>query len=208
MCGIIGKYKENGLTRRDIRQIDRMFIRAQCRGTDAAGAFSSAGLQVKGPGCYDKVLRKSEAYQNFLRESIGARLIVGHTRMATQGDPAENRNNHPFSVQTRNGVLRLVHNGYLFDHPIHETDTWQIVRDVRAAINHGTDLQVFLEDYLWRLDGCAVLVLSIADEVFFARIGYNTLVFDEYGAFASTKDILGREPAFKLTDGEVFKLSL
>ena len=41
----------------------------------------------------------------------GVRVVMGHTRLATQGRPADNFNNHPWST----GSFALAHNGVLWN---------------------------------------------------------------------------------------------
>ena len=41
------------------------------------------------------------------------RVIMGHTRLTTQGSEKRNYNNHPFEGRTREGAFALAHNGVL-----------------------------------------------------------------------------------------------
>ena len=44
-----------------------------------------------------------------------SRVIMGHTRMATQGNAVRNRNNHPFCGNAVGGKFALAHNGILYN---------------------------------------------------------------------------------------------
>ncbi len=44
-----------------------------------------------------------------------SRVIMGHTRMTTQGDARKNRNNHPFLGYAENKPFALAHNGVLWN---------------------------------------------------------------------------------------------
>ena len=81
---------------------------AECeiRGTDATGiAYNSAGeLHI--------YKRPVPAHKLRMRLPADARIIMGHTRMTTQGSEKRNYNNHPFLGQA--GVrFALAHNGVL-----------------------------------------------------------------------------------------------
>lgn len=80
---------------------------SEARGTDAAGiAYNSGGrLRIyKRPG---------PAHRLRFRVPEDARVVMGHTRMTTQGSARRNRNNHPFAGRTAGGRFALAHNGVL-----------------------------------------------------------------------------------------------
>lgn len=57
-----------------------------------------------------------------------ARIMIGHTRAATQGEPSQNENNHPISV---NRTIIGVHNGMIRN----DDDLWEkIGKELRAAV--------------------------------------------------------------------------
>ncbi len=111
MCAIFGliDYKKTfSVSQRE--QILRV-LSSECeeRGTDAAGyAFNkSNGLAI-----YKRPL---PAHELKLSLPENANIILGHTRMATQGDKRQNFNNHPF-LGTVGGIsFALAHNGVLDD---------------------------------------------------------------------------------------------
>ncbi len=79
------------------------------RGTDATGyAYTSSGrLNI-----YKRPL---PAHKMHLFVPGDAAVVMGHTRMTTQGSEKRNRNNHPFEGHTQEGKFALAHNGVLYN---------------------------------------------------------------------------------------------
>lgn len=50
-----------------------------------------------------------------MKLSEDANIILGHTRMETQGDCKKNYNNHPFFGKVRNTKFALAHNGIVYN---------------------------------------------------------------------------------------------
>lgn len=89
---------------------------AEARGTDATGlAYHAQGKLL---------IRKAPVPGHLLRFQIpdDTTVVMGHTRMTTQGNERFNRNNHPFRGKTKNGAFALAHNGVLWnDRALRET---------------------------------------------------------------------------------------
>lgn len=82
---------------------------AEARGTDASGvAFNNSGHLV---------IRKAPVPGHKLKTRVSddTAAIMGHTRMATQGDAKKVRNDHPFRGSTPAGPFALAHNGILYN---------------------------------------------------------------------------------------------
>ena len=82
---------------------------SEARGTDAAGiAYNSGGrLRIyKRPG---------PAHKLHISLPEDALVVMGHTRMTTQGSEKWNRNNHPFAGKAGNMRFALAHNGVLYN---------------------------------------------------------------------------------------------
>ena len=81
----------------------------EARGTDATGiAYNHAGkLRI-----YKRPL---PARRMRFRIPNGIPVIMGHTRLTTQGNAKNNENNHPFSGSTPDGAFALAHNGVLYN---------------------------------------------------------------------------------------------
>ena len=91
------------------RLIRELSIAAEVRGTDATGiAYStSRGLQI-----YKRPLA---AHRLHLRIPAEAHVVMGHTRMTTQGSAKKNYNNHPFFSCVKGKTFALAHNGVIWN---------------------------------------------------------------------------------------------
>ena len=109
MCCLFGlfDYKRNLSAEQKTQVIRILGTAAEARGVDAAGiAYNDGGrLQI--------VKRPGPAHNAGFHIPAGADVVMGHTRMTTQGSAAKNRNNHPFPGKTRNQPFALAHNGVL-----------------------------------------------------------------------------------------------
>ena len=89
-------------------------LSAECeeRGTDATGIAycSNSHLSI-----YKRPL---EAHRLHFRVPEDGRVIMGHTRMTTQGRASRNRNNHPFFGEAGGELFALAHNGVLWNDDI------------------------------------------------------------------------------------------
>ena len=109
MCAIFGLIdygKRFSATQRE-RILSVLSRECEQRGTDATGfAFNKkAGLTI-----YKRPLKASEMRLKLPDE---ANIILGHTRMTTQGAAAFNANNHPFRGRVSGEDFALAHNGIL-----------------------------------------------------------------------------------------------
>jgi len=109
MCCLFGMIDLNHtFTRKQKYRILRILSTAcEARGTDASGvAYNSHGrLQI--------YKRPVPAHQLQLRIPDDAAVVMGHTRMTTQGCEALNWNNHPFRGVVNGQPFALAHNGVL-----------------------------------------------------------------------------------------------
>ena len=111
MCCLFGLMDcRHALTNRQkSRLISCLATESEARGTDAAGiAYNSSGhLRIyKRPG---------PAHLLRFRIPEDAQVVMGHTRLTTQGNAAHNRNNHPFAGQVPGNRFALAHNGVLYN---------------------------------------------------------------------------------------------
>ena len=111
MCCLFGlfDYKRSLSAEQKTQVIRILATAAEARGTDAAGiAYNDGGrLQIfKRPG---------PAHNAVFHVPAGVDVVMGHTRMTTQGNAAQNRNNHPFPGKTRRQPFALAHNGVLWN---------------------------------------------------------------------------------------------
>jgi glucosamine 6-phosphate synthetase-like amidotransferase/phosphosugar isomerase protein len=109
MCGIAGF----SLTPADQGRIDALdlarglLVAIEPRGRDASGAVWTEG----GSAFYHKAALPARRYVGALPLSPLSTTAALHTRFATQGDPKDNRNNHPFALPGITGV----HNGCIWN---------------------------------------------------------------------------------------------
>lgn len=111
MCAVFGllDFKGTLTSVERTRMIRALGKAAELRGTDATGiAF------VQGNGIQ---IQKAPKPARLMRYRIdpNARVIMGHTRAATQGKASHNQNNHPFPGKAGNLPFALAHNGVLFN---------------------------------------------------------------------------------------------
>jgi predicted glutamine amidotransferase/uncharacterized protein with PIN domain len=112
MCGIFGAVNLRETQFDLYPYIKELGIRSLNRGADAGGLawYDKTGMRyIKKPGPISQLFKgfKKPALKS-LRSSS---MIIGHTRLATQGSAQFNRNNHPLIKNN----LALVHNGIVWD---------------------------------------------------------------------------------------------
>lgn len=115
MCAIFGLIDYKKVFNATQRGLIMNTLAEECevRGMDATGfAFNSDGnLRI--------FKRPLAARKIDLRLREDANVILGHTRMATQGDCKFNYNNHPFYGNANDTKFALAHNGIVYnDHEI------------------------------------------------------------------------------------------
>ena len=111
MCCLFGvvDYHNRLSVKQKNRILSVLAAASEARGTDATGiAYNSDGRLC---------VYKRPLPGRWMRFKVpaDASVVMGHTRMATQGDAKKNRNNHPFSGHTDAGEFALAHNGVLFN---------------------------------------------------------------------------------------------
>ena len=211
MCCLFGlfDYKRSLSAEQKTQVIRILGTAAEARGTDAAGiAYNDGGrLQiVKHPG---------PAHNAGFHVPAGADAVMGHTRMTTQGNAAQNRNNHPFQGKTRCQPFALAHNGVLCnDKELRkrlklprvkiETDSYVAVQLIerKNRLDFGT-LRYMAE----LLEGSfTITVLSAENDLFIVK-GDNPFCLYRYPAlglylYASTEEILQNALKYIRIDGD------
>ena len=111
MCCLFGFVDYAGALRVNQKShlIRELSIAAEVRGTDATGIAynTSRGLQI-----YKRPLA---AHRLHLRIPAETHVVLGHTRMATQGSAKKNYNNHPFFGHVKGESFALAHNGVIWN---------------------------------------------------------------------------------------------
>lgn len=111
MCCLFGVIDRNHFFsgNRLSKIIQALAVAAECRGTDATGIAYNKAKHL--------CVYKRPAPAHALRFCIPDRtsVVMGHTRMATQGDQHDNHNNHPFLGKVDSGPYDLAHNGVIWN---------------------------------------------------------------------------------------------
>lgn len=170
---------------------------AQLRGTDASGVayVRNGAIQIQ----------KAPRPAGKMRWRIppGARYLMGHTRMTTQGAASRNYNNHPFPGRAGKLSFALAHNGVLYNelelrHTQHLPDT-KIETDSYVAVQLLEKSGELCPDTLARmaeaLDGSFTITVLDARNTLYLIRGNNPLtirLFPGLGCYlyASTDEIL------------------
>ena len=109
MCCLFGMmdYGNNFTGKQKSWMISALAVEAESRGTDATGiAYNSRGrLRV-----YKRPL---PAHRMKFHIPDDTKVVLGHTRLTTQGSEKKNFNNHPFLGSVNGTCFALAHNGVL-----------------------------------------------------------------------------------------------
>lgn len=226
MCCLFGihDYGHSLTQKQKNRLLSILGTACEARGTDATGIAYNAGGKL----CIYKRPRPAR-WMRFQVPST-TDVIMGHTRMTTQGNERKNHNNHPFSGAVRDCQFALAHNGVLYNDlrlrkeyklPVTkiETDSYIATQLVESCgeLNFGS-MQYMAE----KLEGSYTFtVLSDKDELYFIK-GDNPMCLYHYldrgmYVYASTEDILrtalqrlpfslGTPVRVKLTCGDILKI--
>ena len=201
MCAIFGLIDyEHRLTTRAKEKILKVLSKeCEVRGTDATGFAYNHGGHIS---IYKRPL---PARKMHLKLPDDVTVVMGHTRMATQGSEKLNYNNHPFAGKTGDCRFALAHNGVLsndrllrrennFPEPTVQTDSYIAVQLLEQAVTLDFNS---IKDMSEALIGSFVFtILDDCDNLYFVR-GNNPLCiynFHTHGfyLYASTKEILDR----------------
>ena len=197
MCALFGlvDYGNKFSARQRNKIISVLSKECEVRGTDATGiAYNSGGkLHI--------FKRAVPAHKMRYRLPENADIIMGHTRMTTQGSETFNYNNHPF-FGTANGVnFALAHNGVLHNDTLLRkseklpethirTDSYVAVQLIEKE--RSLDF-VSLNNMAEKVEGSfCFTVLTDRNELYFVK-GDNPLAlykFDGFYLYASTEVIL------------------
>lgn len=157
MCGIAGIYLRDPSLSVDLNAMtDTLLDEIENRGQHATG-FVAIGDE--GTLEWQKAACKASTFIKHRRQiPDGARLVLGHTRWATQGLPAFMENNHPI----KRGPFFIIHNGHVHnDYRLFreaERDPYGDVDSeaIAARLSHFGDLK-FLGNVIEEIDGDAAV---------------------------------------------------
>lgn len=111
MCSLFGWLDYQGIMpHRMLRKLTQALANAaEERGTDAAG------ISYVKDGKIVIYKRPKPAHKLHFNPPEGTRAVMGHTRLATQGDVKLNHNNHPFPGTAVDTSFAFAHNGVLWN---------------------------------------------------------------------------------------------
>ena len=229
MCCLFGfyDYGHSLSAKQKSRLVSALAVAAEVRGTDATGIAYLANSHLS---IYKRPL---PAHRLRLHIPKVADVVMGHTRMTTQGSESRNYNNHPFYGQVASGGFALAHNGVLRnDHRLQvqnklpvsgiETDSYVIVQLLEQA--GSVDMQTLGKVSEQLIGSFTYTVLDSQAQLFIVR-GNNPFCLYHFPAqgiyvYASTKEILtaalrkfrkhlpsGRFEEIAVKEGEILRLS-
>ena len=111
MCCLFGilDYGNTLTVRQRTKALSILAASCEVRGTDATGIAYNTDSHLS---IYK---RPKAAHKMWFRLPMDANVIMGHTRMTTQGNEKFNPNNHPFYGKVGNTPFALAHNGMLMN---------------------------------------------------------------------------------------------
>lgn len=199
MCCLFGihDYGHSLSQKQKNRLLSILGTACEVRGTDATGIAYNSGDKL----CIYKRPRPAR----WMRFQVPhtADVIMGHTRMTTQGNERKNHNNHPFPGAVKEQQFALAHNGVLYNdlqlRKEHKLPTTKIETDSYIATQliescgklNFNSIQYMAE----KLEGSYTFtVLSDKDELYFIK-GDNPMCLYHYPerglyVYASTEEIL------------------
>ncbi len=199
MCCLFGiiDYGMNISGRQKARMLSILATECEVRGTDATGIAYNSGGKLH-------IFKRPQAAHE-LRFFIpnDTHVIMGHTRMTTQGSEKKNFNNHPFPGVTENQMFALAHNGVLYnDRILQRTEAFpstQIETDSYVAVQLLEQKKALSLDSLRymaeKVEGSFVFTALSDDDKLYIVKGDNPICiyhFAKYGLYlyASTEEIL------------------
>ena len=213
------------LSRKEKTQIlSVLSVACEERGTDATGIAYNSGGSLK---VYKRPL---PAHLLWFKVYEDTNLVMGHTRMTTQGSEKYLPNNHPFPGKAGDTSFALAHNGVLsndkrlrrqHDLPTTkiETDSYIAVQLLEAA---GEISFQSLADMAEKLEGSFTMTVLTDDDTLYVLRGDNPFTlfhFEKLGfyIYASTEPILktalkqlnmklGKPTKIKLDCGEILRI--
>ena len=201
MCCLFGLIDHSGAltVREKARAIHSLATAAEARGTDATGiAYRSRGrLHV-----YKRPL---PGHCLPFRIPQDTQVVMGHTRMTTQGSAKKNYNNHPFQSRAGGQPFALAHNGMIYNdlelrkaerlpRTNIQTDSYVAVQLLERG---GAITSRTLKDMAEKLEGSfSFTVLDHENSLYFV-CGNNPLALYHFPAqgrylYASTQEILDK----------------
>ncbi|MCH5192425.1 MAG: hypothetical protein J1F11_00585 [Oscillospiraceae bacterium] len=199
MCCLFGLIDYGNIfsTRSKNRIIGVLSKECEARGIDATGiAFNTcSGMHI--------YKRPVAAHKMWYKIPDDARVIMGHTRMTTQGSEKFNYNNHPFPGQVDKLKFALAHNGVLHNdimlrneeklpHTHIQTDSYVAVQLIEKENTLGFDS---IRKMAEKTEGSFCYTILDGHNNLYIVKGDNPMALYKFNGFymyASTDEILSR----------------
>ena len=199
MCCLFGLIDPNhAFSGREKARIMHILATAsEARGIDATGYALNHGGKLR---IYKRPV-PGHKLQFHIRDNTN--VVMGHTRMTTQGDAVRNENNHPFAGQSGGKAFALAHNGVIWNDA--ELRGWLNLPETKIETDSYVAVQLLesqksldfesLKYMAEQIQGTFTFTaLTAADELYFVR-GDNPMClvwFEDCGLFlyASTVEIM------------------
>ena len=178
MCSLFGlmDFKECLSTHTKNKILNTLARECQVRGTDATGIAYNFNDRLR---IYKRPI---PARKMKIHIPHGINVVMGHTRMTTQGNAQFNQNNHPFLGKVDGNSFALAHNGVLWN------DKELRIAENLPLTSVETDSYVAVQ-----LEGSFVFTVLDKDNSIWFVVGDNPLCvmfYDGYLIYASTQKIL------------------
>ena len=199
MCCLFGihDYGHSLTQKQKNRLLSILGTACEARGTDATGISYNAEDKLR--------IYKRPRPARWMRFLVPAEadVVMGHTRMTTQGNERKNYNNHPFPGYTKDGQFALAHNGVLYNDlrlrkqymlPATKIETDSYIATQLIEVEGDLNFRS-LQHMAEKLEGSfTITVLSDKDELYFIK-GDNPMCLYHYPeqglyVYASTEEIL------------------
>lgn len=225
MCCLFGvlDYNHSFNKRQMNRLLTVLSTACEARGTDATGIAYNYNGKLR--------IYKRPLPAHIMRYSVpeDVRVVMGHTRMATQGSEKLNFNNHPFYGRA-NVSFALAHNGVIYNDkriraterlPVThiETDSYIAVQLIESKHELSFDSLKYMAEQLH--GSMTITVIDSADNLYIVK-GDNPLCLYHYPErglyiYASTEEILkaglkklrlnfGKHEKVKIDSGEILRI--
>ena len=198
MCGLFG-FSAYGASKDLARLTNELAFESAIRGTDACGIAYRKGKRIH----IDRYPKA--AYNVHFKHSDDVRVLIGHTRHATQGEAAKVCNDHPFFGRAGITGFALAHNGiltndrelrkkYALPRTEIETDSYAAVQLLEAETAFGVPAIRRMAEAV--RGSFSFSILDDRDRLYLVK-GDSPLALlhfpkEQIYVFASTEDILWR----------------
>ena len=197
MCSLFGliDFKECLSTHTKNKILNTLARECQVRGTDATGIAYNFNDRLR---IYKRPL---PARKMKIHTPNGVNVVMGHTRMTTQGNAQFNQNNHPFQGHVDGSSFALAHNGVLWNDkelrteenlPLTSVETDSYIAVQLLEKNKTLDFDS-LKSMAEAVEGSFVFTVLDKDNAIWFIVGDNPLCvmfYDGFLIYASTQEIL------------------